>query len=233
VNFVSSRAKVKGFFEGENVVLGPSMIGLGSVLGRNVIVGYPQRKTIQAFDFSKGFSITKFDRVSRGAKIGRGCIIRSGTVVYENVSIGNWVETGHNVLIREGTVVGDRTHIGSATQLDGAVRVGRNVSIQSNVYLPHLTVVGDDVFLAPNVVFTNDPYPVCKRLVGVVVERGAVVGANSCIIAGAKIGKGAVVTAGAVVTKDVPSNAVAMGVPAKVYTTRDEYEKKKTKWEHK
>jgi len=233
MHFISSKARVKGFFEGENIVLGSSAIGVNSVIGRNVIVGYPVRKSLQAFPFSRQFSIAEFDKISRGAKIGRNCIIRSGTVIYEDVSIGDWVETGHNVLIREGSVIGDKTRIGSSTQLDGTVKIGRNVSVQSNVYLPHLTIIEDDVFLAPNVVFTNDPYPPSQRRTGIVVEKGAIVGANACIVTRAKIGEGSVVSAGAVVTKDVPPYMVVIGTPARVYATREEYDKKRVKWERK
>lgn len=231
MHFVSSKARVKGFFEGENIVLGPSTIGINSIIGRNVIVGYPVKKSLQAFTFSSEFNIEKFDKISRGAKIGRNCIIRSGTVIYETASISDWVETGHNVLIREGSVIGDKTRIGSSTQLDGAVNIGRNVSIQSNVYLPHLTVIEDDVFLAPNVVFTNDPYPPSQRRVGIVVEKDAVVGANAVIVARVKIGEGSVVSAGGTVTKDVPPHTIVMGAPARVYATREEYDKKRAKWE--
>jgi len=233
MRFISSKARVKGFFEGENIVLGPSTIGVNSLIGRNVILGYPKRKSISTFSFSRDFSIERFDKISLGVRIGRNCIIRSGTIIYEAVSIGNWVETGHNVLIREGSVIGDRSRIGSSTQLDGTVKIGRNVSVQSNVYLPHLTVIGDDVFLAPNVVFTNDPYPQSRRLIGVVVEKGAVVGANACIVARVKIGEGSVVGAGSVVTKDVPPNKVVVGALTRVYATRGEYNKKKAKWEKK
>jgi acetyltransferase-like isoleucine patch superfamily enzyme len=227
MNFISSKARTKGFFEGDNVVLGPSTIGIGSVVGRNVIIGYPIRKSLQSFDFSQGFGIEKFDEISRGATIGRNCIIRSGTVIYETVTLGNWVETGHNVLIREGSLIGDKTRIGSSTQIDGAVRIGRNVSVQSNVYLPHLTVI----FLAPSVVLTNDPYPPSQCLKGIVVERGAVIGANACIVTKVTIGEGAVVSAGAVVTQDVPPFTVVMGAPARVYATREEFDEKKSKWE--
>jgi len=233
MNFISSKSRTKGFFEGDNVVLGPSKIGIDSVVGKNVIVGYPVRKSLQSFDFSQGFGIEKFDEISRGAIIGRNCIIRSGTVIYENVTLGNWVETGHNVLIREGSLVGDKTRIGSSTQIDGAVRIGRNVSVQSNVYLPHLTVIEEDVFIAPSVVLTNDLYPPSQRLKGIIVEKGAVIGANACIVAEVKIGEGAVVGAGAVVTRDVPPFKVVKGTPAKVYSTREEYDEKKAKWEKK
>jgi len=231
MHFISSKARVKGFFEGDNIVLGPSTIGVDSVIGRNVIVGYPVRKSLQAFTFSNRFSIEKFNKISRGAKIGKNCMIRSGTVIYETASVGNQVETGHNVLIREHSQIGDKTRIGSSTQLDGTVKIGRNVSVQSNVYLPHLTVIGDDVFLAPNVVFTNDPYPPSGRRIGIVVEKDAVVGANAVIVARARIGEGSVVSAGAVVTKDVPPHTVVVGSPARIYASREEYDKKKVKWE--
>ena len=222
---------MKAFFEGESVVLGSSTIGAKSLIGRNVIIGYPSKKKVQAFLFSKNFSIEKLDRMSDGAKIGNNCVVRSGTVVYENVTIGDWVETGHNVLIREGSTVGNKTRIGSSAQLDGKVKIGKNVSIQSNAYLPHLTVIEDDVFIAPNVVFTNDLYPPSHRRVGIIVEKGATIGANACIVVPAKIGEGSVVGAGSLVTRDVPPGMVAIGAPAKPRITRDVYMRKKAKWE--
>jgi UDP-3-O-[3-hydroxymyristoyl] glucosamine N-acyltransferase len=231
MQFTSSKARVHGSLEGESIVFGPSAIGAKSLIDIHVIVGYPVRKKIRAFSFSKSFRIEEFDGISAGAQIGRNCIIRSGTIIYEHVKLGNWVETGHNVLIREGSTIGDRTRIGSGAQLDGAVRVGKNVSIQSNVYLPHLTIIEDDVFLGPNVVVTNDPYPPSERRMGVTIEKGAAIGANTCIIVPARVGEGSIVGAGTVVTKDVPSNVVVIGAPARPYITRKEYDKKRTQWE--
>jgi acetyltransferase-like isoleucine patch superfamily enzyme len=42
------------------------------------------------------------------------------------------------------------------------------------------------------------------------------IGANATVLAGVTIGNGAVVAAGAVVTKDVETNTIVGGVPAKV-----------------
>jgi acetyltransferase-like isoleucine patch superfamily enzyme len=231
MHYVSRKARVEGFLEGDCVILGPSIVGSKSVLGLNVMLGYPVRKKIHSFRFSRNFSVEEFDKVSAGAQIGDNCIIRSGTIIYENAKLGNHVETGHNVLVREGSTIGDKTRIGSSSQLDGSVSIGKNVSIQSNVYLPHLSTIKDDVFLGPNVVVTNDPYPPSKRRQGVIIEEGAAIGASACIIVPAKIGKNSIVAAGAVVTVDVPSSTVVLGVPARPYITRGEYDRKKGRWE--
>ena len=49
-------------------------------------------------------------------------------------------------------------------------------------------------------------------------ERGAKVGSGSTVLAGVTIGEDALVGAGSVVTRDVPRQAVAYGVPARVRT---------------
>ena len=54
----------------------------------------------------------------------------------------------------------------------------------------------------------------------VVIGDGAWLGANVVVLAGVTIGEGAVIAAGAVVTKDVPAQAIAGGVPAKVIGER-------------
>lgn len=231
MHFVSSKAEIKGFFESEGIVLGPSTIDEKTLIGKDVIIGYPTKKSLQKIKLGANFGIKALDKVSKGATIGRNCSIRSGSIVYENVILGNDVETGHDVLIRAGSVVGYKTLIGSSSKLDGTVKVGRNVSIQSNVYLPHLTVIEDNVFLAPHVVLTNDPYPPSKRLVGIVVERGAAIGANAVIVARVKIGEDSIVAAGAVVTRDVPPRKVVVGVPSRVVASREEYDKKRAQWE--
>lgn len=49
-------------------------------------------------------------------------------------------------------------------------------------------------------------------------------GANVIIMPNVSIGDNVVIGCGAVVTKNIPSNSVAVGVPAKVIETLDEYE---------
>ncbi|MDO5151472.1 MAG: acyltransferase [Oscillospiraceae bacterium] len=49
------------------------------------------------------------------------------------------------------------------------------------------------------------------------------IGWNAIIMPGVTIGKNCIIGCGAVVTKDIPDNSVAVGVPAKVIESIDDY----------
>jgi dTDP-4-dehydrorhamnose 3,5-epimerase-like enzyme len=78
----------------------------------------------------------------------------------------------------------------------------------------------DDVFIGPNVTFTNDKFPPRRRSLESFprtnVKKGASVGANATILPGLTIGARAMVGAGAVVTHTVPPNAIVVGNPARI-----------------
>jgi len=225
--YLSPRAKVLGKVVDEAVILGPSTIGEGSLIDRWTCIGYPSKEKL--LECATG--IEELDGLSEGAEIGSGCVIRSFTTIYEGVSLGDCVETGHGVLIRSRSRVGEGSRIGSFAQLDGEVLVGRRVNIQSNVYLPHLTIVGDEVFIGPGAVVTNDLYPVSKRLEGVRIGARAVVGAGAVLLAGVEVGEKAIVAAGSIVTRDVAPESVVIGAPARPVMSRSEYEERKLKYE--
>ena len=239
---ISRKAFVgKAIVERTAIIYGESRIGDRSYIGEYSIIGYPSKETLEKiylYNENPAYGETQAPHnlqidvdIGSGAMIGSWCVIRSHAVIYERVYIGNRVRTGHHVLIREDSRVGDNTLIGSGTIVDGRVVIGSGVSIQSGVYIPSMVVIKDNVFIGPRVVFTNDKYPPSRRLVETIVEEGAVIGANSTIIAGVRIGKRAVVAAGSIVTRDVPDDMVVMGIPARVVMRRDEYEDKKSRYE--
>ncbi len=231
-NYVSKKAIIHETvrLEGNNLVLGKSEIGEGTYIGFNTIIGYPSKRSFSSLGVMPE-DLSVLDELSSGAKISSACLIRSGSVIYEDVVIGKRLVTGHNVLIREGSRIGENCLIGTGSMLDGSVSIGNNVKIQSGVYLPHGTVVGENVFIGPYACITNDRYPASGRLTPVVIGNGCVIGANSTLISGVHIGDNSVVAAGSVVTKDVSPNTVVLGVPARAYMTREEYEIRKKRYE--
>src|SRR5579884_4230037 len=129
----------------------------------------------------------------------------------KNVKMGKNVKVWHFAYVGDGAELGDNVMIGSLAHVDRGVKIGKNTRIEGCVYIPPLTVIGNNVFVGPGVVFTNDPYPMSKKLVGVRVEDDAAIGA--------------------IVTRDVPADSVVIGSPAKVVYSKKEYELKKTEWE--
>ncbi|ESP86910.1 acyltransferase [Candidatus Halobonum tyrrellensis] len=152
-------------------------------------------------------------------EFGTDARVRAETIIYDDVTVGDGFQTGHGALVREGTTAGDDVLVGTNAVLDGDVTVGSHVSIQTGVYLPPGTTVGDRVFLGPCATATNDRRPVRQSgdpdLDGPTLEDDVSVGANATILPGVTVGAGAFVAAGAVVTRDVPSETLAVGVPAR------------------
>ncbi|MGI0012359.1 MAG: acyltransferase [Nitrososphaera sp.] len=151
--------------------------------------------------------------------------------VAKTAKIGKNVKIWHFAYVGSEAEIGDNVMIGSLTHVDYKVRIGSNTRIEGSVYIPPLTVIGKNVFIGPAAAFTNDPYPMSPRMVGVVVEDGAIIGGRAVFKPGVRVGRNSVVAMASVVTKDVPADTVVMGHPAKPAYSRAEYDKKKKEWE--
>ena len=163
----------------------------------------------------------------RGAKdgelpttIGEGSVIRSHTVIYAGNVIGKTFQTGNKVNIRESNRIGNNVSVGTLSVIEHHVEIGDGVRIHTQAFIPEYSVLEAGCWIGPNVVLTNARYPlspgVKDQLAGVVVKKGAKIGANATILPGVVVGENALVGAGAVVVQDVPPGAVVVGNPARV-----------------
>lgn len=121
--------------------------------------------------------------------------------------------------VMPGAVIGVDCNICDHTYVEGDVIVGDRVTLKSGVFLWDGLRVEDDVFIGPQATFTNDLMPRSRQpftLLKTTIRRGASIGAGAVILPGLTIGERAMVGAGAIVTKDVPTDAVVVGNPARV-----------------
>jgi acetyltransferase-like isoleucine patch superfamily enzyme len=150
--------------------------------------------------------------------------------ISEKAKIGKNVSVWHFSYIGDNAEIGDNVKIGSLVHIDYNVKIGENSKLEGHVYIPPLSRIGKNVFLGPGATLTNDPYPMCDKMIGVVIKDNAVIGSRAVIKAGVTVGENSVVAMGAVVTKDVPDNMVVMGIPAMVRYSRKEYDEKRNEW---
>lgn len=129
--------------------------------------------------------------------------------------IGKHCHIGHDVII-------DRHHY-----LNGTLKIGNHVLLSRHVHIDYTgnVIIQDGVKFAQGVVLEShhrdiDAYVQGKDInipTQICVCENAYIGTNAIILDSCNyIGKNARIGAGAVVTKDIPDNAVAVGVPAKV-----------------
>jgi len=148
-------------------------------------------------------------------------------------SIAPDVKLGEDVKIHKfvnlyGCEVGDYTKIGCFVEIQKKAKIGRNCKISSHTFICEGVTIEDDVFVGHNVTFINDTYPRATnsggklqteqdwRVESILVRKGASIGSGSTILANVTIGEKAIVGAGSVVTRDVPSNTIVAGNPAKI-----------------
>lgn len=114
--------------------------------------------------------------------------------------------------------IGQNGNICSHCFIENETKIGNNVTIKCGVQVWDGVTIEDEVFVGPNVAFTNDLYPRSKHhpkeYARTLLKKGCSIGANSTILCGVTIGENAMIGAGSVVTKDVPSGELWKGAPA-------------------
>lgn len=138
----------------------------------------------------------------------------------QSQSIGKDTSIWQFVVILPRAIIGENCNICSHCFIENEVVIGNRVTIKNGVSIWDGVTIEDDVFIGPNVCFTNDKFPRSKTwqtsMPKTLIKKGASVGANATILPGITIGENSMVGAGSVVTKDVKSNTVVVGNPARI-----------------
>lgn len=152
-----------------------------------------------------------------GVKIGGGTYFKKCKMTWPHkLSIGKNCYIEHNVFFKfigvysgnRSIIIGNNTFIGNSAEFN----ISKGI------------VIGDDVLIASGSKFIDHDH---GSNVGqlmreqnsiekeIIIGNNVWLGVNVVVLKGVKIGDGAIVAAGAVITKDVPSNEIWGGVPAK------------------
>lgn len=174
-----------------------------TIIGDNCIIGEPN------VHFYKNESYT-----NPKTEIGPHSLIRSGSVIYSGSHFGECFTTGNMVSIREKSVFGKHCSVGTFSDVQGDVTFGDYCRLNSHVQIASKCLFGSFVFIYPMVVFTNDPLPPSKHLVGTTVGHFSQIAAGSIILPGLTIGKHCLIGAKSLVNKNVPDYEFHAGNPA-------------------
>lgn len=145
----------------------------------------------------------------------------------------NNVKLGKDVKIFDfvnlyGCSIDDNTKIGTFVEIQKNAFIGKNCKISSHTFICEGVHIDDNCFIGHNVTFINDKYPRSTNPDGSMqtdtdwkleetwIGKGVSIGSSATILCGITIGENSIIGAGSVVTKNIPSNSVAAGVPAKI-----------------
>jgi acetyltransferase-like isoleucine patch superfamily enzyme/dTDP-4-dehydrorhamnose 3,5-epimerase-like enzyme len=145
--------------------------------------------------------------------------IHENAIVDNDVTIGSGTRVWAFSHILSGSIIGKNCNICDHVFIEGN-RVGDNVTIKCGVQLWDGVTLEDNVFVGPNVTFTNNPFPRSRQWLKenykTVVKKGVTIGANATILPDIVLGENCMIGAGSVVTSNVPPNAIVKGNPARI-----------------
>lgn len=161
--------------------------------------------------------------IGNSVTIGANTVIRRGTVIGDYCTIGCNTTIGsegfqiiklngrnHRISHCGETLLGERVIVGDNVTIcislfEGAVRIGCDTMIDNLAYVGHNVCIGENAVITAGTILCGSS----------VVEDGAWVGSNSCVLNRVTVGEQAKVGIGSVVTRDVPEKSLAYGVPAR------------------
>ncbi|MBU6081825.1 acetyltransferase [Allobacillus halotolerans] len=201
---------------------GEAMCELAEILGYDVKGFYDEDKKIINTKVMKKKVINKFSRISVESIKNKQFIVAIG-----NNKVRNEIMTRINKL--GGSTP---TLIHPTAVISPSATIGKGVYIQANAYIWTKVRINDFCIISPGAVIAHHSSigDAClissQATVGasITIEKEVFIGMGSTTVTGIyKIGQKSTIGAGALVLKDVDSNAVYAGVPAKKIRSKEEF----------
>ena len=109
------------------------------------------------------------------------------------------------------------------------VEIGKGANILDGVKISNSVKIGIAPIIYYNAIITHDCRigdfceisPAANILGRVSIENKTQIGAGAIILPDVKIGSNVTISAGAVVTKNIPDNAIAVGIPARIIKIKE------------
>lgn len=143
------------------------------------------------------------------------------TALVASQQIGDGTRIWAFVNILAGARIGKDCNICDRCFIENQVVLGDRVTVKCGISLYDGIVLEDDVFVGPDVTFSNDVRPRSGKHLSAyprtLVKTGASLGAGAILLPGVRIGRYAMVGAGSLVTRDVPDFALVYGSPARAH----------------
>jgi acetyltransferase-like isoleucine patch superfamily enzyme len=115
----------------------------------------------------------------------------------QSKNIGEGTSIWQFCVVLPGAKIGSYCNICSHCFIENNVTIGHRVTVKCGVQLWDGLQIEDDVFIGPNVTFTNDMRPRSKQypdeFTPTIIRKGASIGANATILPGVEIGVGSMV----------------------------------------
>lgn len=141
----------------------------------------------------------------------------------------NKIEIGDNTrfISGYGNYVGGECKVCLQTGENGNIKIGKNVGISNATIISQSSItIDNDVFIGGGTkIYDNDFHAIqlSERISNptfipsapIHIMEGVFIGGHSIILKGVTIGKNSVIGAGSIVTKNIPSNEIWGGAPAK------------------
>ena len=154
--------------------------------------------------------------ISDKAKIGKNVTMGSFCIIEDDVEIGDNTVLKNYVELRKGTIVGHDCYIDSRVSSSGNCFIGNHVTVRYDSIIARGVRIGDHSYICPKMMSNN------LNTEGVQIG-GADIGSNvfvgtACVLQhGVKIGDNSILGAMSYINKNIPSDEIWFGNPAKLY----------------